>query len=799
MNTASVAPPLAPAAVSVVTHRAARDCLHCGQALADQSAAEYCCLGCEAVAGALRQGDLLHYYDLRGERAEPVGDLRLERRDGLWIEPIAQALAQRDQPMSITLAVQGLRCAACVWLIQELFARVSDGDQLLVNVGRGSLELHVGSTFPLRRFIGDVERFGYLIGPSNQAVAPPSDDLLVRLGVCAALAANTMMFSIAVYLGLPHGPLRSLLHTLSFGLTSLAVLIGAPVFVRSAWHAIRARVLHLDVPIAAGIVLTYAAACWSFATGATEAAYYDSLSTFIALMLLGRFLQTRIVHANQSRVLQSGGAEAVMTRRLDADVVSLVSASALREGDQVLIGAGDLLPVRAMLVSDEARCSLDWITGESDPVTYVVGATLPAGAFNVGDRAFVARALEPFADSALRQLLAAPDRDATARNTRRGHAFARVYVPSVIVAAAAGLAYWWWRTGNLEAGLSVATAVCVVTCPCAIGIATPLAHDLVLGRLRRAGLFVRSATLLDRLTAVTRVVFDKTGTLTTGRLRVAEGAPLDQLSANERDVLYTMCASSVHPKSVAIHRALHERGGKRRSDVVVTEHAGRGLSATRQGHEYRLGRRDFVTGAGGDALCFGADGVERLRVDTVEDIRHDSADQLRLLRARGYDTWILSGDQPTRVRALAGAIDVRDDHAIGGQSPDDKAKWIAAHDHRDTLMIGDGINDSLAVREAFCSGTPSIDRAFMPGRTDFYFVTAGLAPITLALSLSHRLARVTRINQVFAVAYNVGTVGLSLAGVMRPWLAAVLMPLSSLLVLAWTSALLSEGAWRWKR
>lgn len=790
---ASIAP--APGSATL----AARDCLHCGQSVAPSSTSAYCCLGCEAVHAALSDGDLLRYYDLRGERAEPVGDLHLERRDKLWLEPIADQLAACDKPTQLTLGVQGLRCAACVWLIQELFQRESQGDHILVNAGRGTLSLHVAPTFPLRRFIANIERFGYLVGAARDAsdrLETRSNDLLVRLGVCAALAANTMMFTFAVYLGLPKGPLHSFLHSLSFGLTSLSVLIGAPTFVRSAWHAVRSRLLHLDVPIAAGILLTYTAACWSFLSGETDAAYYDSLSVFIALMLLGRYLQTRIVANNQSRLLMNTGADAVMTRRVEGDVVSLIAASELREGDVLLISPGDLVPVACTLLTDNARCSLDWITGESDPISYENTAAIPAGAFNVGDRAFRARATESFAASALRELLASPDRDQDDRRTSNGDAFARIYVPTVVVAATAGLAYWWWQTGTLEAGLSVATAVCVVTCPCAIGIATPLAHDLVLGRLRRAGLFVRSTTLLDRLTAVTRVVFDKTGTLTTGRLQLANPSALDHLSNEARDALYTMSASSVHPKSVAIHRALHERGGKLLPATEVTEQAGQGLVARVNATEYRLGRRDFVVGDAGDDLCFGSNGTVLTELTTIEDVRHDSRRELATLGELGYETWILSGDQPSRVASLATDLHVPDSRALGGQSPSDKASWIKAHDQRNTLMVGDGINDSLAVREAYCSGTPSIDRAFMPGRTDFYFVTAGLAPITLALTLARRLARVTKLNQGFAIAYNVGTVGLSLAGLMRPWMAAVLMPLSSLVVLAWTTALLHEGRGR---
>ena len=172
--------------------------------------------------------------------------------------------------------------------------------------------------------------------------------------------------------------------------------------------------------------------------------------------------------------------------------------------------------------------------------------------------------------------------------------------------------------------------------------------------------------------------------------------------------------------------------------------------------------------------------------------------ELATLAAKHYDTWILSGDSPARVTALARELGIDSAHAVGGMNPDAKAQWIAEHDRGDLLMIGDGINDSLAVQRAFTSGTPSIDRAFMPWRTDFYFVTPGIAPIGRALAAARRLQRVVRGNQVFAVLYNVAAVAIALAGAMRPWMAAVLMPLSSIVVLAATSFVLSPRRRSWK-
>jgi Cu2+-exporting ATPase len=345
------------------------------------------------------------------------------------------------------------------------------------------------------------------------------------------------------------------------------------------------------------------------------------------------------------------------------------------------------------------------------------------------------------------------------------------------------------------------TAVYVVTCPCAIGIAVPLAEELVLSGLRAQGLFVRDPSFLERALRVRRVVFDKTGTLTTGRLQLAELAPLASLSPDLRDVLYSMVVASGHPKSVAVAQALRPLQPAWIGGAHVVESPGKGIEAQLDGRCYRLGRATWALKVSPDSeadLWFSCDREPLCALQTRESLRDDAGFEIAQLARDGYETFILSGDRNARVQRLAAELGVPEQRAIGQCSPKDKAAFIARHDHADLLMIGDGVNDSLAVAEAFASGTPSIDRAVMPSRTDFYFVTAGLRPIRTALAAARRLARVTLRNRIFAVAYNVLVVTVALLGWMKPWLAAVLMPLSSVVVLTTTSWSLSSRSSLWK-
>jgi Cu2+-exporting ATPase len=258
-------------------------------------------------------------------------------------------------------------------------------------------------------------------------------------------------------------------------------------------------------------------------------------------------------------------------------------------------------------------------------------------------------------------------------------------------------------------------------------------------------------------------------------------------------------SGSVHPKSYAVVRALEAFLPRRCDGVQVHEVVGQGLEASIDGQRYRVGNAAWVAGQqGSDDLWFAVDGRLLCALRSEETLRVDARAELSRLAADGFEAWILSGDQSSRVQALATQLQLPAERAHGGFSPTAKAAFIQERDRRDMLMIGDGINDCLAVQQAFASGTPSIDRAFMPWRSDFYFVTPGLAPIRTALLAAKRLARIVRRNQVFAVAYNVGVVGLALAGLMKPWLAAVLMPLSSIVVLTATSVSLSARSALWK-
>ncbi len=778
-------------------------CLHCGSPVPEGSRDRYCCLGCRAVHTVLTREGLGRYYALGGGEGVPVGGAEAAR-DSSWLDAMEAELRASEGVTRLALDVQGVHCAACVWLQEELFTRrakvCGGGLSAEVNPARGRIELRVTRAFDLRGFVQDVEQCGYRLGPPRKEPLPDGSGLVLRMGLALALMMNAMLFSIPLYMGLVAGPVFELFRWLTFGIGLASVAVGGPVFFRGAWGALRRGVLHLDVPISLGLVLAFSGSTWAFFARRTEGAYFDTLATFTALMLVGRWLQERVLTQNRARLLADDGVENLLVRRLDAGRVAVVRVGELRVGDTLMVAPGDLLAVSATLQSD-ASLRLDWISGESVPLDFSAGQVAPAGAFNAGDQALTAVATEDFAGSALPSLLRAPvQRPDVARATPWWQRITAVWVAAVLTLATLGFVGWAVATGDLARALEVATAVLVVTCPCAFGIASPMAYELVQSGLRRMGLFVRSASLLDRLPQVRQVVFDKTGTLTTGSLTLRDPAALDALPAHDLGRLYNLCARSTHPQSSAVRRALEDRGAAVTwdADAVVREVPGCGVECSADG-VWRLGRAEWAVGPGaGAGLVLARDGALRARLDTEEERRHDARAEVASLQARGYTVWILSGDAPERVAAMAATLGVAPTHALGAMSPEAKAAWMAAHDQKDTLMVGDGVNDARAVEAAFCSLTPALDRPFLPARTDGWFVTPGLQPVRDALHGARALQAVLRRNLALATVYNVGAVGLSLAGWMTPLRCALLMPATSLSIVALTVASLGARRWSWR-
>jgi Cu2+-exporting ATPase len=358
---------------------------------------------------------------------------------------------------------------------------------------------------------------------------------------------------------------------------------------------------------------------------------------------------------------------------------------------------------------------------------------------------------------------------------------------------------WWLATHDPLQTAAVTVAVLVVSCPCAVGLAFPLADELAAVALRRAGVFVREADLWPRLGRIRRIVFDKTGTLTLENPVLQNPEALDNLAEDARAALRALVQDSLHPVGRGLLEALlgrHQIPVPPPAAGTVTEYPGAGTSLTSPTGTWTLGRPGWSPASRGDRNVlrysdreqavteFCREGVVIARFCVADEVRAGAREEIAALRARGCEVFILSGDHPVKVAAMAATLGLPPEQAIGGASPQAKADWIRAHDRRDTLMLGDGANDTLAFAAAFARGTPVVHRGLLEGRADFYYLGRGLAGLRRLFEVNAVRRRTHFWLLVFSVAYNACAVGLAVSGHVNPLVAAILMPVSSLLSLA---------------
>jgi Cu2+-exporting ATPase len=789
-------------------------CLHCGNELGrfwKPGDGPFCCRGCRGVWEMIHEAQLERFYDLKPASTAPAASLRPETFAWLDRILIGRETAGNHGPLHLNLDIQGVHCAACVWLIEELFKRREAGIQLRINPALGTVEMVWDQARgDLREFLVEIEKFGYRLGPSRKGARRQSRALLMRMAISIAMALNVMMFSLSYYFGLApqDGSLYRFFGWLSLALATVSLAAGGGVFYKGALAGLRRRVLHLDVPIALGMTLAWAGSVWGFLHGGPEHAYFDSLTVFIALMLVGRWAQEHILERNRNSLLDASGAENLLVKRMKDGALEPVGAPEICRGDELWIAPGDLLPVDAILMRRATEVSLDWITGESDRVPLAPGDTVPAGAFNASHHGFSATASEDFADSRLQDLLRSSGAADEEFRPQWWHRISGWYVTIVLAAALTGFVGWVGTDPTVA--LKVTISILVVTCPCALGLATPLAEELVHVALRRAGVFLRKQTFLEKALAVRKVLLDKTGTLTLGQLALGPGAAeaLAALGPRESAVLRHMTVRSNHPVSVALAGALRTAGPRADEEPVTGAEAeeleeipGAGLELTLPDGAWRLGRAAFAApaeaGSVGGRTVLSRDGALVAAFALQEDFKVDAAGEVAALVAAGYDVWLLSGDAQDKVDAAAAALGLPAERALGGLTPEAKAARVRQVDRRDTLMVGDGLNDSPSFEAALCAATPAVDRPVLPGKADYYFLGDGIAAIGRSLLAARHLRRVVRDNLAIAVVYNAAAVALCLAGLVTPVVAAIIMPVSSVAVVSLTAVRLSGRRLAW--
>jgi Cu2+-exporting ATPase len=667
-------------------------------------------------------------------------------------------------------------------LIEKLFSKQPGGLRIMIDIMHGDLRLEwTAGQMDLPAFARELQQFGYLIGPPEPRGRNQRErsGLEKRLGACGAFAMNAMAFSLPAYLGMPPDfAFASWFTVIAAASATLAMLMGGSYFIERAWKSLRAGVLHIDTPIALGIIAAYLGSLGGWIFAIEGLLYFDFVAIFIFLMLAGRWAQQSAVERNRRKLMRDTSIPTEVRTQEDAE--DTLPIDQLETGTRFIVKPGQTLPVSSKLLSPAASVSLEWINGESDAQKRTEGQLLPAGVLNVGIQPITLEALENWEASALRRLL-----DARRENEYRDHALERllrVYLAIVVIVGIAGAIGWWLSGAGIARGLQVMISIFVVSCPCALGVAIPLAEELASSRAERLGVFVRSLAFWKRLLRCRRIVFDKTGTLTLENPALKNPQQLQTLPPTATSALRRLVTGNLHPVSRSLFDAL---GPGPEAAGQVTEHIGQGLELLTPDHTiWRLGKPEWVAPENTGADVILAKNQNPIASFSFTDqLRADSIQEVQRLQQNGLQITILSGDRKEKVATIASTLNLSPADWQATLSPQQKADWIRQHQPDATLYIGDGANDSLAFDVALCSGSPITGRSFLEQKADFFFLGSSFRFLCGLIQTAATHRRAVRRVFAFSVSYNLFAAGLGLAGMLNPLLAAILMPLSSIATL----------------
>lgn len=796
------------------------DCYHCGlpvaaaskwSVLIDGQAHAVCCPACQAVAETIVAGGFTDYYRFRETTFPQLNDGRpvataefsafdLPEFTQRWLTTRADGRVETE------LLIGGMHCAACVWLLEHYLRQLPGVSAVQVNLDeQRALICWARDAQKLSAICHAIAAIGYQPQPYSSAGIErlrrdEQHDALRRLGVAGIGMMQVGMCAIGLYAGSLEGiePIyRDFLRGISLLVTLPILLYSGQTFFSGAWRSIKLRKPGMDVPIALALLLAFIASTWATLRGTGEV-YFDSVTMFIFLLLGGRYLEMRARHFNGRLSTDLLSLLPHTATRIDSDGSHcLIPLEQLQSGDTVLVSSGQYLPADGVLLDASASLNEAALTGEFMPVQKHRGDNVFAGSVN-GEQALTMRVSEVGQQLRLsaihtlsRQAYAAKPQLAQVADRISSH-----FVVAIVVVAALTYCGWYW----LEPARAfwVALSVLVVSCPCALGLATPVAITQGTNALRRAGLLVTQPDVWEKLPDITDIVFDKTGTLSEGRIRITTSIACGPLSiAHCRALSNALEAGSSHPIADAFQRGSADDDAQNPflNNVLVRDRhqvAGAGIEGDIDGHRYRLGTPAFAL-----ALCphielaaparghwilltTAAQPLCWFRLD--DQPRADAAATVQQLQQRGLQIHLLSGDHSDAVATLAAQLGI--DTAIAAASPEVKLDYLQTlqRQGRRVLMVGDGINDIPVLAAADVSIAMNNSSQLAKTTADCIFLNSHLDRLLQLFDAAAATSRIIRQNLTWALLYNAVAIPLAAAGMIPPYLAAIGMSLSSLLV-----------------
>ncbi|WP_428239867.1 heavy metal translocating P-type ATPase [Gynuella sp.] len=774
-------------------------CFHCGlpnttnqfRATILNEERYFCCAGCMAAALTIAGCGLDQFYKFRENTSENPETFKRRHisQYKIYDDPdIQDDFVDRTDPAhaSFTLAIEGISCAACVWLIEKRLLQLKGIHQANLNLSSHQLRVEADLTLvKLSEVFVELHHLGYRgkpYQPSQQdsIIDKTQKDFLLRIGIAGIGMMQVMMNTFAIYLGQIDWQFENLLRWTSLALTLPVFFYSALPFYQAALRDLKSRHLGMDVPVSLAIILAFIPSVWATLTQAGET-YYESVTMFTFFLLLGRFLEFR---ARQHLAISSNSIDDLVPATahiVKEEQLLEIPSKKLTVNDIIEILPGESAPADGHIISGQAAIDESMITGEFDPVHKQLGDSILAGSTNTEGiiRVKVSHAPNSSSISLMVRLLNRMESEKP-RIAEIADQGASMFV--LIILALSILTGIGWYFIDSERAFWVALSVLVVTCPCALSLATPVALTATSANLRREGIIATRGNALPSLAKVSEVVFDKTGTLTNGQFTVVQVKLLNNLWNEQRTL--NICAAleshSEHPVSIAFKPFI---SSLRATEVSV--HTSEGIKGSIDTHQYRLGKPDWVRPGisrpgHGHWLLLSTTDTDIAWIEIADQIRPDAMVAVQALKQKAQlTTHMLTGDRTERARQINDVL--RFDHVAAEQSPHTKVQYIDAIE-QPVLMVGDGLNDTLSLSRADVSIAMANATELTKQTADILLLNNQLGKIPMAIVLARKTQRIIRQNLAWGLIYNLIALPLAMSGLITPWMAAVGMSFSSLLV-----------------
>lgn len=746
--------------------RTKNPCKYCGTL----SLSMYCCHACEMLDGGFSE---LVSKASRSESQYTYLDL-----------PENQKLYQlKDNHRRFKFFVHGIQCSSCVHLLEQIAELNSHCKESRLNISNSELFIELDAEGKLSDIASLIKAMGYDFSVikasenSDEKLHLETRQELKRIALAGALAGNIMLFSIAIYTGAT-GTLLTIFKWLNLILFLPILFYVAIPFYRGAWGSLKMQKVHIDLPIVIALITSSSLSIYSLMTGGDQF-YFDSTASFIFLILVARFFVKKAQHRFLSP--QNIHSQIRTETYALADNSSTVITENIKPGQIFNVSQDQAIPVDGILLSDMALVDTSFMSGENIPYTFTKGMRLFAG-YKVLSASISMVCEKPVNQTRIADLLSKSQENLLSKNSYLTLAdrlseklILYVFILAAFVFVGAGLMI------NFTESFHRALALIVVACPCALAFGSPLTMAMAFRKSQKKGISVRNANVFEKMSEIQNIFFDKTGTLTYGQLQVCETWP-ENLNAETIDLLVSLEKISYHPVAFALRA--HFKNWK--NEIHFTEHSeifGSGVRGYFNNDLYEL--KTLASNLYDESIDIAVALYKNkeviCRIYLQDQIREEASEIIAQLQAEGKNCYLISGDKKRKALSIGEKCGLKRDRIYSELYPEDKKEIITKYPH--SLMIGDGVNDTLAMSSSQISIAIKGSAEIALASSDIFFLRSGLKPLVHLFQVNQRIHQTLKRNLTLSLAYNAIAGTLAVFGFINPLWAAVLMPVSSLIIL----------------